>query len=91
MTNFVWVFNGTGSSLPCAVFSSRELAEEWIGREKVSGILTAYPVDESVLDWGIREGRFQPKTQYQKGPRFVQSFTSAGQPHFHYENGDRRG
>lgn len=35
----VWVFNG-GGTFPAAVFTTRELAEAWIARHKVSGVLT---------------------------------------------------
>lgn len=88
MTNFVWVFNGAGAQFPSGVFSSREAAETWIRDARLTGTLTAYPLDESVYDWGIREGRFKPTREYQSSPDFIGRFSSASQPHFHYENGE---
>jgi hypothetical protein len=44
--NCVWIFNGDGGRFPGGVFTSRSAAEEWISRHKVTGALTAYPVDE---------------------------------------------
>lgn len=40
----VWVFNRTDAAptFPCAVFSSRKLAHEWIAEKQPKGILTKY-------------------------------------------------
>ena len=49
---WVYVFNGADpqqkgrTSLPSGVFTSREKAEAWITRHRLSGLLTAYPLDE---------------------------------------------
>jgi hypothetical protein len=84
---YVWVFLGEGAVHPCAVFSSLELAEEWILSSKVSGILTKYQLDLSVYDWTIGLGYFKPSKPYQSEPKFVQKFSSAYAEHYHYENG----
>ena len=87
--NEVWIFNGENSYLPSAAFSSLEKAEEWILANKVSGILTSYPIDESLYDWALRAEYFAPKKDYQKEAKFIQRFTSAYRDHYHYENGNR--
>jgi hypothetical protein len=83
----IWVFNGEGATFPAAVFSEREKAELWVHSHKLSGVLTQYPVDVSVLDWAIEKGHFTPKGERHELPQFVQSFSSAHQAHYHYQDG----
>ena len=85
----VWVFLGEGATHAAAVFSSLEKAEAWIASSEVSGILTAYPLDQSVYDWMIERGSFRPKKDYQRQPKFIGSFSSAYAEHYHYEAGRR--
>jgi hypothetical protein len=83
----VWVFNGNNSSFPSGIFSTRELAENFIIEYKLSGVLTLYPLDQSVYDWAISNNFFSIKKDDEKTPKFIQRFSSASQEHFHYENG----
>ncbi|MEG3788973.1 hypothetical protein V1318_02440 [Lysobacter sp. CCNWLW3] len=83
----VWIFNGYGAQFPAAVFSSRDLADSWIRQNALSGTLTQYPVDVSVLDWSIQQGSFRPTKPNHATAQFKQSFTSAAQPHDHYTDG----
>ena len=85
----VWVFNGDNSNFPSGVFSSQEKAEETIAKHKLSGILTEYGMDVLVYDWAIDNEHFKPKRDDQRTATFMQTFTSASQKHFHYENGER--
>jgi hypothetical protein len=85
----VWVFQGERSRFPSAIFSRLELAEQWIQTQKVTGILTKYPIDISVYDWAIHEGVFAIKREDQMMPSFIQRFTSASQEHYHYQHGTR--
>ncbi len=80
----IWVFNGQGAAFPCALFSSREKAEEWIESHQVRGVLTKYPVDISAYEQAIEEGWFTPTKEYQKKGRFIEAFTSASMEHYHY-------
>jgi hypothetical protein len=91
MDTGVWVFNGEGSHLPSAVFSTVEEAEIWITRYRLSGILTWYPLNISVYDWVLAKGYFQLKSKIQSSPEFISRFTSAYTGHHHYENGIRQG
>ena len=84
----VWIFNGSGN-LPSAVFSSHTLAEAWITGQKLSGVLTKYPLDISVYEWAIQNTSFKPKNLDQMEPRFIERFSSAYQEHYHYEAGQR--
>ncbi len=90
--NSVWIFNGSGRkfpNFPSAVFSTVELAEVWITKNSCNGVLTQYPLDRSVYDWAIDSGQFRPKNVEQQMPKFIESFSSASQEHYHYENGER--
>lgn len=64
----------------------------WIQLNKVTGVLTAYPLDEGVFDWALRmdlvSDRVRPRG---KDPIFVAGFSSAMQEHYHYEDGARAG
>ncbi len=52
----VWIFVGGKNPNPSAAFSSRESAEEWIAQTKLSGMLTAYPLECSGLRLGDSQG-----------------------------------
>lgn len=82
----VWVFLGIGRNPhPSAVFTDRHLAHEWIKKNKLKGILTAYPLDIGVYDWAVANGYFKPKNETHTSPEFIQSFSNAAQEHYHYE------
>ena len=84
----VWVFNGIKGHFPGGVFTTRELAEVWIRRNRLSGTLTAYPLDEGAFDWALRVGAVTGRARGRGDePAFVAGFSSAGQEHYHYEHG----
>jgi hypothetical protein len=91
--DWIYVFNGStdpprpGLTYPGGVFSTREKAEEWIAKHRLSGILTAYPLDEGVYDWSVAKGVFEPKRDEQRTPAFIGRFSSAATGHWHYEDG----
>ena len=87
----VWVFCGEGATLPSAVFGDRFRAEAWIAKHRVSGVLTAYPLDEGVYEWAIAAGFFQPTTPAHSRSDWIQKFSSAYLEHYHYEQGQRPG
>jgi hypothetical protein len=86
-SNRVWVFNGNRNQFPSAVFSGRALAEEWIRKNRLSGTLTAYPLDLSVYEWVIGQGYWLPKTEDHRHRDYIANFSSAYLEHFHYEDG----
>lgn len=79
----VWVFNG-GGDFPAGVFTTRELAEAWIAKHGLAGVLTKYPLDVGVYEWALGCGAFKPRRPDQSGPRFVGRFSSASLEHYHY-------
>jgi hypothetical protein len=54
--DYVWVFNGVGGSFPAGVFRTKEAAFKWIREHALTGVLTAYPLDEGTFDWAVRHG-----------------------------------
>lgn len=83
----VWVFCGPKAVFPSGLFSTRELAEAWITKHRLTGTLTWYPIDEGAYDWAVRSGVFTPKRDEHRSPRFIATFSSASQHHEHYEDG----
>jgi hypothetical protein len=81
----VWVFKAERATFPCGVFSTVDLAEAWIAKHELSGVLTAYPLDHGIYDWATENGYFERKMP--ATPGFVGSFTSQYQKHYHYEEG----
>ncbi|WP_156953209.1 hypothetical protein [Deinococcus frigens] len=88
MTEQVWVFTGHNSSFPAGVFSSQQLGEAWIRQHRLSGTLTASPLDIGAYDWAVKSGAFKPKGDRHKMPGFIATFSSASQPHERYQNGE---
>ena len=85
----VWIFIEEHGGAPGGVFSSRQLAEQWIRANRLSGTLSAYPLDEGCFDWALRN-ELVTGTAKTRGndPVFIGSFTSASQEHYHYEHGE---
>ena len=84
----IYVFNGEGSILPNALFSEYELAENWIKKYSLTGLLTAYPLNIGVYEWAIEHSNFKVKHEYQKSAGFIQKFTWGDLEHYHFENGE---
>lgn len=85
--NFVWIFNGSKGRFPGGVFQSLEKAQEWIKQNRLTGVLTKYPLDEGSFDWAQRQGFVNDKLNARADSDFIASFSSASFTHFHYENG----
>jgi len=87
--NEVWIFHGAGGRFSSGVFTTLEQAEHWISKNALTGIVTLYPLDLGVYDWAIKNDLFEVKNEKHISPQFIQTFTTASQDHFHYENGVR--
>ncbi len=86
---WIWIFNGE-NMFPSGVFETEEMAFEWISKNKLSGILTCYPLNIGVYDWAIKEEYFTPKKEHQKTPEFISKFSAAALRHYHIEDGVAR-
>jgi hypothetical protein len=89
MVENIWIFNGANSRFASGVFEDIDKAEEWISKNKLTGVLTSYPVNKGVYDWATENGFFSPKKEEHTSPEFIGKFSSASQDHFHYEEGIR--
>jgi hypothetical protein len=89
----IWIFHASGARFAGGAFQDVAVAEYWIQKHKLTGVLTAYPLDEGCFDWALRMGSAGIKGQKLKekslDPAFVGGFTSASQVHIHFENGTR--
>ncbi|WP_422653323.1 DUF7710 domain-containing protein [Chitinimonas sp.] len=83
----VWLFSGTGARFSSGVFSDKERAILWIGNNKLSGVLTKYPLDIGVYDWAVAGNLFSPRKDHEFSAEFIQRFTSSSQEHYHFEDG----
>lgn len=90
---FVWVFNSPKQPLSGGIFESLSLAETWVKRNKLTGMLTKYPINQGTLDWAIQNNLVNMKPEKldakKEDPDFIGGFTSASMEHYHYENGKR--
>ena len=57
-------------------------------KNRLSGVLTEYQLDESPYDWAITNNFFEVKRAQQAQAGFIQKFTSGSQEHYHFENGE---
>ena len=84
----VWIFQGAGAKFPCVVCTTKKNAEKLIKKNKLTGILTEYPLDIFIYDWAIKNNTFLPKKELEFSTDFKQQFTSSDQKHYHYEGGE---
>ena len=84
----IWVFMGENARHPCAVFTTKELAAKWIAKYLLSGILSEYPLNQSVYHWAVDNGYFSASESLLDNPEFISKFSSAHQRHIHFENGN---
>ena len=73
----MYLFTSKSMGLPSAVFTSFDLASDWIKSNYLSGILMEYPVDQSCYDWAIESGYFKEKSVIDRSPTFIEKFVSA--------------
>ena len=87
----IYIFNAEHSAFASAVFTSKQLAESWILKHHVCGVLTEYPVNMGCYDWAIEKGHFQAKSPIDRSPVFIAKFLSAYQKNWRYKHGDLLG
>ncbi|WP_293914732.1 hypothetical protein [Deinococcus sp.] len=79
---------GAQARQSAAVFTTLEAGEAWVRQHSLEGMLTWYPLDLSAYDWAVERGSFRPTTPHHRSAAFLASFSSALQPHHHYEPED---
>jgi len=87
----IWVFNGANSQFSGGVFEELHVAENWIAKNNLTGMLTEYPINTGVFDWASENDLISMKPekieQKKNDPIFIGGFTTASMNHNHYENG----
>jgi hypothetical protein len=83
----VWVFNGEPARFSSGVFSTLEKGRAWVEANKLTGILTWYPLDIGAYDWAASQGWLAYRPEHNQSPAYVGSFSNAGQSHFHFRHG----
>ena len=68
----IWIFTG-GGQFPGGVFSTIERAEAWIERNRRSGMLTAYPIDQGCFDWAVENNCTNLKSEKLEGSVYRRS------------------
>jgi hypothetical protein len=89
ITNWAFAFHGDGAGFCSAVFDDITLAEAWIHKYSLSGVLYVMPLNKGIYDFVIEEDLFVPKKYYQKTPIFIQEFGSAYITRYHYISGSK--
>lgn len=74
---------------PAEYFPLQEDADRWIEEHTLSGTLAAYPLDVSVYRWAVENGFYSASKPV--SAHFIGRFSSAHQPHYHFENGHQEG
>ncbi|MEM5290651.1 hypothetical protein ACFQ3P_04410 [Paraburkholderia sabiae] len=83
----IWIFSGAGGNFPSGVFLDFEEAKGWIARNRLTGVLTLYPINIGVYEWAIEKQFFDPIKDAQKTPEFIGRFSCASMEHLHFEDG----
>lgn len=92
-TNNIWVFIGENGRFPSASFTVLSDAEAWVKKYKLTGMLSAMPLNQGLFDWAVendalnmKQEKLEEKT---KDPQFIATCTTASLEHYHYEDGIR--
>ena len=89
--NNIWIFVGEGGHFPSGAFTDFTVAENWVAKHHLSGMLSAMPIDQGLFEWAVENNAFNMKTEKLKekenNPKFIATCTTASLEHYHYENG----
>ena len=89
--NNIWVFIGENGRFPSAAFTQISDAEAWVSKNKLTGMLSAMPLNQGLFEWAVENDAFSMKPEKLKeksnDPNFIATCTTASLDHYHYENG----
>jgi len=78
----IYLFHSPNTSRFCGgVFTEKDIAETWINKNELSGVLTVYPINRAVYDWAIEKDFFRPVIEKHFSSEFKAGFSSASQEH----------
>ena len=91
--NNIWLFMGVGGRFPASAFTEKSAAEAWIAKHKLTGMLSAMPVNKGVFEWAVENDALNLKPEKLedkcRDSRFIGTCTSASLEHYHYAKGVR--
>ncbi len=91
----IWVFLGDGGNFPSAAFNDFKSIEKWVSDNKLTGMISALPMNQGFFDWAVENDAISMKEEKialkKKDSRFIATFTTASIDHWHYENGVQSG
>ena len=89
----LWIFYSSGARLAGGAFEDIAMADYWIAKHKLTGVLMAYPIDEGCFDWELRRTMIGSQSEKLRAkmcdPAFVGGFVSTAQARIEFENGKR--
>jgi len=83
----IWIFQGRKARHASGVFRTEGDARSWIERNRLSGILTEYPVGDGCYDIAVRQGSFRPSRAHHGTSEHVAGFSPGWTRHVHFEDG----
>lgn len=91
--NSIWIFMGEGARFPSSAFVELKDADAWISEHQLTGMLSAFPINQGLFEWAIENDalNMKPETLETKknDPDFIATCTTASLEHYHYEGGVR--
>lgn len=91
--NCIWIFIGEGGRFPGAAFNKLADAEAWVLSHKLTGMISAMPINQGLFDWALENDalNMKPETLNEKSrdPKFIGTCTTGSLEHYHYEDGLR--
>jgi hypothetical protein len=91
--NSIWIFIGEGGRFPGAAFNELADAEAWVLSHKLTGMISAMPIDQGLFDWALENDALNMKpeklSEKLQDPEFIGTCTTGSLEHYHYEDGLR--
>lgn len=84
----VRIFHGDGVRYASAVFQTEPEALSWAKNQRVSGLLTEYPVGDGSFHIALKQQMFKPSKPHHGTPEHVASFSPGWTRHIHLIDGD---
>lgn len=84
----VWIFHGEGARCASGVFRSRDEGMDWIAKNRLTGLLTEYPLGFGAYDDAVARGLFHPTREHHGTPTHIAHLSPGRTEHIHVVNGE---
>jgi hypothetical protein len=75
-----------GARFASGVFDSKEAADAWIAKHRLTGLLTQFALNIGAFDYAVEHGFLKLKRP-DPTPEFIGGIGNSNNCHFHYEDG----